>query len=86
MGKVAITFRLMPEGLETDIDKLQEDVKALLGDFVKSMQSKPFAFGLNALYVVALVPDEKGIADKLESSLGEIKEVQGVEVVGLDLL
>jgi translation elongation factor aEF-1 beta len=86
MGKVAITFRLMPEGLETDIEKIQEEVKAILGDYVKSMQSKPFAFGLNALYVVALVPDEKGIADKLESSLAQIKEIQGIEVVGLDLL
>jgi translation elongation factor aEF-1 beta len=86
MGKVAITFRLMPEGLETDIEKLQEEVKAILGDYVKSMQTKPFAFGLNALYVIALVPDEKGIVDELESSLGGIKEIQGVEVVGLDLL
>jgi translation elongation factor aEF-1 beta len=86
MGKVAITFRLMPEGLETDIDKLQEDVKGILGEYIKSMQVKPFAFGLNALYVIALVPDEKGIVDRLESSLGEIKDIQGIEVVGVDLL
>jgi translation elongation factor aEF-1 beta len=86
MGKVAITFRLMPEGLETDIDKLQEEVKGILGEYIKSMQVKPFAFGLNALYVIALVPDEKGIVDRLESSLGEIKDIQGIEVVGVDLL
>jgi translation elongation factor aEF-1 beta len=86
MGKVVITFRLMPEGPETDVGKIQEEVGDILGEGLKSVQSKPFAFGLDALYVVAAVPDEKGIADKLESSFADIDGVQGVETIGVDLL
>lgn len=86
MGRVVITFRLMPEGPETDVGKIQEKVSEILGEKLKSVQSKPFAFGLDALYIVAAVPDEKGIVDKLESSLAEIEGVQGVETIGVDLL
>ncbi len=86
MGKVMLTFRLMPEGPETDLGKVEEDVRATLGDAFKNAQSKPFAFGLDALFVVAVVPDEQGAADRLESALAKIDNVQGVEIVGVDLV
>ncbi len=86
MGKVMITFRLMPDDPETDLDKIEEDAKSLLGDSFKNAQSKPFAFGLNALFVVCVVPDEQGAADRLESSLSQIENVQGIEIVGVDLV
>lgn len=86
MGKVMLTFRLMPEGPETDLGRVEEDVKAVLGNSYKNSQTRPFAFGLNALFVVAIVPDEQGVADRLESSLSRIENVQGVEIVGVDLV
>lgn len=86
MGKVMITFRLMPEGPETDLGKVEEDARSVLGDSFKNAQSKPFAFGLDALFIVCVVPDEQGAADRLESSLGQIENVQGVEIVGVDLV
>ncbi len=86
MGNVMITFRLMPEGPETDMGKIEENARSILGESFKNAQSRPFAFGLNALFVVCVVPDEQGVADRLESSLGKIENVQGVEVVGVDLV
>jgi translation elongation factor aEF-1 beta len=86
MGDVAITFRLMPEGPEIEMSAIEEKVKEMLGVSFRSMQSKPFAFGLDALFVVAVVKDEKGAADRLESALSQISGVQTVETVGLDLL
>lgn len=86
MGKVAITFRLMPEGPDVEMDLIQEEVKKALGDSLKSMESKPFAFGLNALFAVAIILDEEGAASKLETALSQIKGIQSVETVGLDLL
>ncbi len=86
MGKVMITFRLMPEGPETNLEEIEKNAREILGGAFKSSRSQPFAFGLNALYIIAVVPDEQGIADKLETSLGQIEGVQGVETVDLDLV
>jgi elongation factor 1-beta len=86
MGKVMITFRLMPDGPETDLGKIEEAARGILGDSFKNAQSKPFAFGLDALFIVCVVPDEQGAADRLESSLSQIENVQGIEMVGVDLV
>lgn len=86
MGKVAITFRLMPESPDVDMNAIEEKVKEALGDSLKSMESKPFAFGLNALFAVAVVMDEEGASARLEDALSQIKGIQSVETVGLDLL
>ena len=86
MGKVAITFRLMPEGPDVEMSVIEEEVKKALGDSLRSMKSKPFAFGLNALFAVAVIMDEGGADERLESALSQIKGVQSVETVGLDLI
>lgn len=86
MGDVAIKFRLMPEGPEIEMSAIEEKVKETLGESFRSMQSKPFAFGLDALFVVAVVKDEEGAAERLESALSQINGVQTVETVGLDVL
>lgn len=86
MGQVAVTFRLMPEGPETEMKALEEKVRATLGKSFRSMQTKPFAFGLNALFVIAIVEDAEGATEKLESALSRIEGVQTVETVDLDLL
>ena len=86
MGNVMITFRLMPEGPEIDVGKIEEDARSILGESFKNAQSKPFAFGLDALFIVCVVPDEQGASDRLESLLAKIENVQGVEIVGVDLV
>ena len=48
MGKVAVSFRIMPEGVEVDIDRLQAAVRTSLGGRLKRLEVTPVAFGLNA--------------------------------------
>lgn len=87
MGKVIITFKVMPESPETDLEKLKKDIKALTGaGEVKDFKEEPLAFGLKALIVLSVFPDEGGIAEKAEAALAKIEGVQSVEAVGVTLL
>ncbi len=87
MGKVIVTFKVMPESPETDIEKLKKDIKALKGaGEVRDFKEEPLAFGLKALIVLSVFPDEGSIAEKAETALSRIKGVQSVEAVGVTLL
>jgi translation elongation factor aEF-1 beta len=86
MGRVAVTFRLLPEGPDTDLDPVEERLRADHGDAVASMVRKPFAFGLDALEVVLVMQDAPGLSDEAEAALAEIPGIQRVEVTHLSLL
>jgi len=86
MGKVAVSFRIMPEGLEVDLDRLQSAVRKSLGGRLKKLEVKPVAFGLNAIEVIAVLDDASGEMEQAESSLGSISGVGGVETTEVTLL
>jgi len=50
-------IRVMPDGVDRDLKKLEEGLKAALPGSAKiqSIQVKPFAFGLKALSIAVLV-------------------------------
>ena len=83
MGSVIVTFRVMPEGVETDLDAIQ---KAIIKEISpQRMQIIPIAFGINAIQVIKLVEDKEGELDKVTDKIKKIKGVQEVEVVDLTL-
>jgi len=81
MAEVIVTYKIMPKGLEVDLDKLESTIK----DSVKPDQIKrePMAFGLYSLSVVKIIPDESGESDKIEDKLRKIDGVSEVQVVDL---
>ena len=81
-------FRILPEGLEVDLDKMLEDVKKVLpaGALLKASEQKPVAFGLKALHVLIVIDDKKGGADDVERVLNGVPGVQSVEIVQVGLL
>lgn len=83
MGEVLVLFRLMPHGVETDMNALATGVKTALPEGVKirGMQIKDIAFGLRALLVAAAMPDAGGILDKVEQALAKVSGVESVEVM-----
>lgn len=83
MGEVMVLFRLMPHGVETDMNALAAGVKTALpeGVRIRGMQIKDIAFGLKALLVAAAMPDAGGILDQVEESLAKIAGVESVEVM-----
>src|SRR2546426_10363658 len=60
MGKVAVSFRIMPEGVEIDIDRLQAAVRRSLGGRLKKLEGTPVAFGLKAVEGIAGLDDGSG--------------------------
>lgn len=88
MGEVGMQFRILPEGLDVDLDKLLADIKKVLpaGAALKASEQKPVAFGLKALHILIVMDDKKGGADDVERLLSEVPGVQSVEVVQVGLL
>ena len=81
VGEVAVTVRLMPESADVDIDRLEAEVRAKVK--VHSIEREPIAFGLEALRIVAVVPDAAGGTDPLEEALSNIPGVGNVQVVDI---
>lgn len=88
MGQVSITFEIMPESLEIDLEDIKSRVQEKIGDISKIEQTeiKPIAFGLKALMMNVLVDDSEGIMDKLEQMIAEVEDVQSANVVTMTLI
>jgi elongation factor 1-beta len=78
MAEVLVSLRIMPKSVEVDLDKLEKKViEAILPDRI---QRNPIAFGIVALNVVKIIPDDAKELENLESKLKSIEEVGEVEV------
>jgi elongation factor 1-beta len=88
MGDVAVLFRLMPNGVDTDLKAVAEGVRGALpkGVTVRGMQVKDIAYGLKALLVSVVMPDQSGLLDSTEQALAKVPHVESVEVMEEGLL
>ena len=88
MGKVAVTYRIMPEGVDIDLGSIKEDVKGLIldGTSLAKLDEKPIAFGLKFIEVILVMDDAKNTSDEHEEAFRGIKGVQSVDVTDLNLL
>ena len=78
MAKVMVVIRVMPEGVEVDLKKLEETVSKEItgfgGDIVKVNKS-PIAFGLIALDIEFFMDESLGAIDPLEEKLSKLEGV-----------
>ncbi len=79
-GTVIAQIRVMPEGIEVDIDKLVSEVKKL---GCRGYQVREVAFGLKAIEAIFAVPDGEGGTEDIETKLRALPGVGGAEVVNL---
>ena len=86
MGKVAVSFRIMPEDVEVDLGAVQRLIRESLGGKVKKLEVKPIAFGLKAVEAIVVVDDASGEMERVEAALGGIPGVGGVETLEVTLL
>jgi elongation factor 1-beta len=86
VGKVAVTYRIMPEGSEVDVHGLESSVRGALGGAVRDVAVRPIAFGLNALEATVVVDDAAGQAERIEERIRGIVGVGEVETLGVSLL
>jgi len=83
-----LQYRVLPEGLEVDLTKLEGDIKNALpeGARLRAAEQRPLAFGLKALHVLIVIDDKKGGADQVEDAISKVPGVQSVEIVEMGLL
>jgi translation elongation factor aEF-1 beta len=86
MGNVLVTLKVMPDGLESNLDDIAESLKNLgIGKF-NSIEKEPIAFGLMALKPSYVVEDTGGVSDLLEEKINSISGVKTAEVVDATLV
>ncbi len=88
MGDVLITYKIMPSGVDVDLEDLKKKVEEKLAGIaqINDFSEEPIAFGLKALVVRVIVKDEGGISDRIEEILQGIENVQGVVVNEVTLI
>lgn len=86
MRKVAVTFRVMPEGVEVDLDAVQSRLRDSLRERLKKLEVKPVAYGLRAIEAIVILEDAAGEMERVESLLLQIPGVGGVETTEVTLL
>lgn len=88
MGKVAMTYRMMPDSTDFSFDHLSAAIKSKLPGGAEMRDGKvvPVAFGLKSYIVMIVATDEEGVADKVENALAGIRGIQSVESVETTLL
>jgi translation elongation factor aEF-1 beta len=84
MATAAIKIKLMPESVETDLEKIKKESKEKLESQIEkallhSFEEQPIAFGLKALIALVVWPEEK------ETSLLEdlFKSIEGISQVDI---
>ena len=88
VGEVAAKLKVMPEGTEVDMEKLKDEIKAVLpeGARLHGFAEEPIAFGLKALMVAVILAEGVTGTDALEAAVASVEGVQSVEVEGVGLL
>ncbi|RUM33101.1 MAG: elongation factor 1-beta [Archaeoglobus sp.] len=88
MANVVMKVKVMPTGVDVDLDRIGEEVKKLASDKVeiRDVGVQPIAFGLKALIVAAVVPDEGTVGDEFVEEIRKIDGVESAEVESVELL
>ena len=84
MATAGIQFKIMPDGVDVDLEKMKSDIKAAVETFESGVfneaKEEPIAFGLKALIVtIALSEDEE--SDAVEKAFAAVDGVSSVELI-----
>ncbi|BEP17987.1 elongation factor 1-beta [Pyrofollis japonicus] len=83
MAKVLVVTTVYPSSTDIDLDQLVEKIKSQLPkDYSITRYDKvPIAFGLNALKLYILIPEEsEGGTSKLEEILQNVEGIEEIEI------
>ncbi len=80
MANVVVTVRILPEGLEVDLNSIKAEARKA---GATRLEEKPVAFGLKAVEAVFSIPDAEGGSEILEKQLRAIPGVSSAEIIGL---
>ncbi len=82
MARVVITLKIMPDGIDVNMDDLLERVKGAIpeGTDIRANEVVPVAFGLKALRMNVAREESMGGTDDIEAAINALDGVAQVEV------
>jgi elongation factor 1-beta len=85
MGSYVIRLKLLPQDTTTDHQKIIDSVAGLLPKSaqIRGHKIEPIAFGLSAIIVDVVAPEEEGVIDKIEEIISKAPLVGQYELVGV---
>ncbi len=85
MGSYLIRVKVMPSGPEVPPANLLDSVRGSLANemVLKGSKEDPIAFGLYALIVDVVAPEEEGMVDKVEAAIAKAPLVTQSELMGV---
>jgi translation elongation factor aEF-1 beta len=85
VGSYVIRLKLLPTDISTEHQKIVDAVAGVLPQDAKirSQRIEPIAFGLSAVIVDVVAPEEEGVIDKVEQSIAGVSLVGQCELMGV---
>lgn len=85
MTKLLLIVKILPSGIEINLDDLAEKIKVALKDDVKLKRydKEPLAFGLYYIKAEFIVDDKEGQMDSLENAVRSVTGVSEIEVLNM---
>jgi elongation factor 1-beta len=82
MANVLALIKVMPKSVDTNLEKLQTAISKKLPPKVtiKKVETEEIAFGLKALKLSLILPDDAGGTDIVEESIRKVSGVSDVQV------
>ncbi len=88
MGDVMVLLRVLPTSVDVDMDLLDKNIENKIRDIcrINSVNQEEIGFGLKALMLQIIIPDEEGKIDKVESAISSIEDVSQVDTRDISLI